>query len=313
MSRSRAFIFRIEPMTTDEWNNVVELKECAAIEYLCASIDSMCINGFIRFKHAKLQSYVIKLFKGKAILKPESNNDAQIKSMCESGKKFFEHGIIPKNVRPKPSESELKEALTTQQHMIENLTSQITEICKTVALNNPISVNNINITNNNTNNVKFNLNFFLNEQCKDAMNITEFSNTIPIGIDDVMYFKNHKHVDAITRIVEKAFTEMDVTKRPIHCTDLKRETLHVKNDNKWINDQSKALTTKAFETITNRSLRGMALWRHANPDHAESEAKKNEYAILMRNMIGGTTEKQIEDNQAQFVRNISRLTHIQKR
>ncbi len=211
------------------------------------------------------------------------------------------------------------------------MTKQIANICMAIAKNNPLNVgdnnnnttnnnnntiNNTNsgntITNNTTNNNKFNLKFFLNEQCKDAMDITEFAKTIPIGLDEVMLFKRLGHTEAVTRIIENAYNGMEITKRPMHCTDPKRETLYVKNEERWTNDETKEITEKAIGTIASRSFRQLSLWKTANPGHDEDEDKMTEYAVLVKQLLGGLTDKQMEENKKTIIRNLSRITHLKR-
>ncbi len=124
-----------------------------------------------------------------------------------------------------------------------------------------------------------------------------------------MYFKTHSHADSITRIIENALNGMEITKWPIHCTDLKRETLHVKEDDKWINDKTKQVTGKAIQAVASRSFKGINMWKDANPDYSESEDLKTEYAVLVKNLLGANRE---EENKDKIIRNISRITHLDK-
>lgn len=223
--------------------------------------------------------------------------------------------------------------VSSQSEMVGQITSEITKqiasICEAIAKNNPLisgdtvshSGNTHNTTNNTTNhttnnnttnNNKFNLKFFLNEQCKDAMDITEFAKTIPIGLDEVMLFKRLGHTEAVTRIIENAYNDMEITKRPMHCTDPKRETFYVKNEEKWTNDETKAITEKAISTVASRSFRQLSLWKTANPGHEEDGEKMTEYAVLVKQLLGGITDKQIEEYNKTIIRNLSRVTHLKR-
>lgn len=89
---------------------------------------------------------------------------------------------------------------------------------------------------NNTNN--FNLNIFLNEKCKDALNISDFIRSLKITLDDLMYTKNKGLVEGITNVMIKGLRQLDIYKRPIHCTDTKRETMYIKDCEKWEKDDN---------------------------------------------------------------------------
>jgi hypothetical protein len=190
---------------------------------------------------------------------------------------------------------------------------QIMELCITIAKNTPTTTNIINATNNNNNtNNSFNLNFFLNEQCKDAMDIFEFVKGIHINLDDIMMFKNVSHAEGVTRIFDKAYKDVELQKRPIHCTDVKRETLYVRNEDKWINDETKKLIERAMDLLSNRSFRELYQWKNANPGYMESEDLMTEYSIIMRNLLGGRTDNEIEENHKKFIRNIARTAQVDK-
>jgi hypothetical protein len=127
-----------------------------------------------------------------------------------------------------------------------------------------------------------------------------------------MLFKRMPHTDAVTRIIENAYNGMDITKRPMHCTDSKRETFYVKSEEKWMNDETKEITEKAIGTVASRSFRQISLWKTANPGHEEDEEKMTEYAILIKGLLGGLTDKQIAENNRTIIRNLSRITHLKR-
>ena len=183
---------------------------------------------------------------------------------------------------------------------------QITNLCMTIAKNTPTTIMN-NTTHNN-----FNLNVFLNEYCKDAVNIFDFVKSIQIELQDVILFKKIGHVEAVTQIFDNAYKNLEVKKRPMHCTDVKRETLYVKNDNKWVNDESKEISRKAMETISEKSFNKLKLWKEANPDYMTDDDKKQEYTLIMKQLIGGSSNRESDENIKKIIKNISRNTQINK-
>ena len=114
---------------------------------------------------------------------------------------------------------------------------KLTEQLSNNAKNNTINNNSNNTTNNNsnntTNNNTFNLNFFLTNTCKDAMNINEFIESIEVSIEDLKYLGKNGYVDGISKLIIDKLQQIDVTKRPLHCSDLKREIIHLKDNNEW--------------------------------------------------------------------------------
>lgn len=189
---------------------------------------------------------------------------------------------------------------------------QITNICKTIAKSTPVNTYNCNTNNHNTVNNKFNLNIFLNEHCKDALNLVDFAKSIQIKLEDVLLYKKLGHAEAVSEIFDKAYKNLDVNQRPMHCTDIKRETLYVKNDDKWVNDTTKELSEKAIDIISNNSFREFKQWKDANPDYLTDEAKKLEYMIIMKHIMGGSSDREVDDNARKIIRNFSKNTHLDK-
>jgi hypothetical protein len=331
----RSFTFHILRCNKKDWNVIENFKTKSDCEFLCACKDNRQIMGYVRFTYTKPQTTVENYFEKRAIVLIDKKNDEYFRELYMNEKNYIEYdkrAVVASEETEAKKDDLIKHLIENQtmltKHMMDNqtvMTKQIADICMTIAKNNPISeasvqtnshntITNNNNSNNNTtnNNVKFNLKFFLNEQCKDAMDITEFAKTIPIGLDDVMMFKSLGHTEAVTKIIEKAYNGMEITKRPIHCTDAKRETMYVKNENKWTNDETKALTEKAIDTVANRSFRHLSLWKTANPDHSESEDKKTEYAVLVKQLLGGTSERASSENKRKIIRNLTRITYLDR-
>jgi hypothetical protein len=169
-----------------------------------------------------------------------------------------------------------------------------------------------NIVVNNTNNNQFNLNFFLNEQCKDAINIIDFVKGIHLDMKDFLLYGKLGYSEAISHIFKKEMEKIDLTKRPLHCTDIKRETLYVRNNNQWQNDETKEITDNAIETLSNRNYIQMIRWKDENTDYAESPEKYNNYLMLMKELIGGRTDQEQETNLKRVVKNIAAFTFVDK-
>ena len=148
---------------------------------------------------------------------------------------------------------------------------QIIELAKNQSITN-------NTTNNNTtNNTQFNLNFFLNETCKDAMNITDFVNSLQVQIADLEKTGKIGYVEGISGIFLRGLRELDYTMRPIHCTDLKRETVYVKDENSWEkDDEEKAKLKLAIQRVARKNMRTLPKWQEENPDFRILDTKEND-------------------------------------
>ena len=188
----------------------------------------------------------------------------------------------------------------------------IMELIKKDSTNNTINSNN-NINSNNINN-SFNLQFFLNEQCKDALNIGEFVDSIKMQLSDLETFGHTGYVEGVSKILIKNLNELDTFKRPIHCSDLKREVLYIKDDDKWLKeDANKNMIKKAIKDVANKNIRQIPEWMKKHPDCKQSDSKKNDQylKIVMNAMSGGSNEEQ-SSNIEKIIKNITKTVIIDK-
>ena len=149
-----------------------------------------------------------------------------------------------------------------------------------------------NTTNNTMNN--FNINLFLNEQCKDALNIMDFVNSLTIELADLERTGTHGFADGISNIFVKAIQNLDITKRPIHCTDLKREVLYVKDNETWDKDsEDKQKIKTAIHTLKQNNIRKISDWVQQNPESQEMNNPKNDIYMNMLHENTGNQDKSI--------------------
>jgi len=148
-----------------------------------------------------------------------------------------------------------------------------------------------NITNNNKN--KFNINFFLNEKCKDAMNITDFVSSLKLTLQDLEKTAELGYVKGLTNIIVNGLNELDVYKRPIHCSDVKRETLYIKDNNVWEKEnEEKQKLKKAIKHISIRNAKQVGEWTKENKGYDNSSDKKNnKYLKIVSEANGGEPEE----------------------
>ena len=168
------------------------------------------------------------------------------------------------------------------------------------------------VTNHTTNN--FNINFFLNEQCKDALNIMDFVSSLQLQLKDLEDTGKIGYVEGISKIFIRGIKELDIYKRPIHCSDLKRETLYIKDQDIWEKeDKDKTRIKKAIKFVGSKNIQQIPIWIEQNPQCKNSDSKKNdEYMDLIVNaMIGSTPEEQL-DNINKIIKNVSKEVFIDK-
>jgi len=140
-----------------------------------------------------------------------------------------------------------------------------------------------NITHTNSHNKAFNLNFFLNETCKNAMNITDFVESIKLQLSDLENVAKIGYVEGISKIIIKNLNALDVTERPVHCSDSKRDTMYVKDEDKWEKEsENNHKVLKAIEDIANKNSKMVKEWKTKNPECASSKSHKADvYSHIM--------------------------------
>lgn len=182
----------------------------------------------------------------------------------------------------------------------QELTNQIVELSKHSPNNMASSNSTTNYYNNNNTNTinnKFNLQFFLNEKCKDALNISDFVDSLKITLHDLENLGSDGFVDGISRIFVKGLKQLDICKRPIHCSDLKREIMYIKNDdNSWEkeNDEKENLKN-AIKQIADKNIKIIPEWKKANPECKDGESKKNDQYMNIINESMGTVSKEEDE------------------
>ena len=146
------------------------------------------------------------------------------------------------------------------------------------------NTNNNNCNNTNNTNNTFNLNIFLNEKCKDALNMSEFIDTLKITIEDLLFSKTNGISRGVTDVMIKGLKQLDIYKRPIHCTDAKRDIMYIKDEDKWKKDNNHDMMKDAIVRIADKERTALQRWAKENPDWIETERKQIEYLTMMRSI-----------------------------
>jgi len=171
-----------------------------------------------------------------------------------------------------------------------------------------------NITNNTTinNTNHFNLNVFLNEHCKDAMNLHTFLNDLVITVEDYEQTGKIGYVENISRILINGLKQLDVYKRPIHCTDIKRETIYIKENDKWDKDNEKnEKIIGVVETIAERNLKTFPKWAALHPNHRELDSADNKKCLeLYKAALGSESQEDLGKEHHKIVKNVLKTVTI---
>ena len=255
---------------------------------------------------------------------------------CHCGKKYKERSGLWRHkklcVNPEPlkidtnlviellkqnKEKELndKEMMMTILKENSELKTMILDMCKTMtATASSGTTNNNNTINNNTTNNNFNLNVFLNETCKDALNLADFVSSLQVKLKDLEETAKIGYTEGVSRIFINGLNELEVNMRPIHCSDAKRETLYIKNDDKWTKeDPDKTNITKAVKKVSNKNIQQIFEWQKKYPDYKDPESKQNDkYLEMLSGVMGGSTDDEQSKNLDKIIRNITKEVIIDK-
>ena len=245
--------------------------------YECAFCDFECYKNSDWLRHITTRKHKNQQKSTENQQKTLQNETIIYECLC--GKNYKERSGLWRHRKKCPvtpndliSEDIVLQLLTQNKQLQE----QIIEICKDKSITN----NTINNSNNNSHNKTFNLQVFLNETCKDAMNLTDFVNSLHIDLADLENVGKNGFVAGISSIILKNLKALDYTLRPVHCSDHKREVIYVKDANEWFNDskeepQNQKLK-KAIKQIAHKNICMIPEWKTKYPDCVYSESKKSD-------------------------------------
>ena len=182
-----------------------------------------------------------------------------------------------------------------------------------------LSENGINNTNTNhsynttnSHNKAFNLNFFLNETCKEAMNIGEFVDSLKMELSDLERVGEKGYIEGITSIIVKNLKALDITKRPVHCTDKKRETIYIKDDNKWEKDEDKSHMHKLIKRVVSKNMKLFSKFKDKHPDCMTYHSKfGDQYHKIVYESMGGKGDNDFEKNE-KIIKNVLKEVVVDK-
>jgi hypothetical protein len=244
-----------------------------------------------------------KIYKHKPSL---YNHKRKCTFVCEESKPVFTNVVPNNDSMIDASNNTMILELIKQNNtiLLENkeLKSLIIDLASKVG-----STNNTYISNN-----SFNLNLFLNETCKDAISMTDFIQNIEIQLKELENIGNNGYINGVTDIITSRLKQLDITKRPVHCTDLKRETLYIKDENTWNKDNENEKMRKMITKIANKSYKSIIRWREEYPECKDPENDKYDFCIkMMRNTLGEIGDEQLKLDD-KVIKNIAKLVIVDK-
>lgn len=165
----------------------------------------------------------------------------------------------------------------------------------------------------NNNNNKISINVFLNERCKNAMNLNDFLDGIKISLEDLEYTNEHGYVKGVSNIFTKYLTDMKATERPIHCSDMKRMQFYIKDENIWNKDDRNNKIDRSIQKITNKAFFELKKWEEAHPGYDEVNSSENvQWLMMIQKLSGCGSDNICEKNKENIRKNISTLLSIRE-
>ena len=286
-------------------------KHCDICDFTCSK-QSNYTTHLLTSKHIKRY----EMIQNCQYIKPEN---ATPKFKCQCGKIFtYNSGLWRHNKICKYSDTLIPDELTDKQLIMKLLQENaemrkaLVETCNKGQSN--LINNNSNNTNNNSHNKTFNLQFFLNETCKDAININDFVSSIQLQLTDLETTGRVGYVEGISKIILHKLNDMEQYHRPMHCSDIKREIMYIKDNDEWTKeDTAKPLLTRAIKIIANENIKKINEWKLKNPNCTDSDSKKNNtYLNIVSNAMSGASQEETNKNIGKIISNIVKETQIDK-
>jgi hypothetical protein len=283
-----------------------------ANNYYCEKCDYTCCKVYNWKKHLDTAKHTQETFGNDFVAKSGKNAEKYVCKNCE--KCFHTNSGLWKHSKSCICEyNKIENTANKKDELIDYLMKENKEIKELILeLAKKDSYNNCNNTIN-SHNKAFNLNFFLNETCKDAMNIMDFVDSIKLQLSDLEKVGELGYVEGISNIISKNLKELDVTQRPVHCTDKKRETIYIKDENKWEKeDEEKKKLRKVIRRVACKNQRLLPEFKKEHPDCGKYNSKfSDQYNKIVVESMGGPGDNDYEKEE-KIIRNISKNIIVDK-
>jgi hypothetical protein len=326
-------------------DNTIRILKKIDCKYHIFTFEKSIINGFLYFLNPRRENMIKRMFLNENVEFLEINDVIMNECYYKTNENYWEKGTYPSQGRKKqghkkenmeivimPEKQETSLNHSNNQSFNNELINQNTslleqnkEICKYLMKQNqelleeikelkqkPNITNNIEkIENKIENNKTFNINLFLNEECKNAITLGEFVNSLKIEDSDLFYAKDKGLSEAITKIFERGLKNYDINTRPLHCTDIKRDTVHIKEKAGWIREkgsESKSMKN-AIKQISNKNIEKLTQYINENPDYNNVQSNQYEDCLkMMRHILGA--EEDTDKTEKKIFKNISSCVYL---
>jgi hypothetical protein len=282
-----------------------------AVAFCCELCDYTCCKKFNWEKHL-LTSKHVKVTQGdkKVAKSSKKGQNPESNFICEyCDKEYSSRNGLWKHKKTCKD----KDNLSTEQLVLlmlqqnNKVQDALIEMSKQITTTNTNNNHSHNKTTNNNN--SFNLQFFLNDTCKNAMNITDFADSIKLQLSDLISIGELGYVDGISNIIVKTLNALDVTERPVHCADNKRKIMYIKDEDKWEKDDEDKKIRKFIKKIAFKNQKLFPQFKEKYPDYNDSDSKRsNQYStIVIESLADGD-----EDKENKIIKNISKAISVDK-
>uniref|UniRef100_A0A6C0IR50 C2H2-type domain-containing protein n=1 Tax=viral metagenome TaxID=1070528 RepID=A0A6C0IR50_9ZZZZ len=280
--------------------------ECKICDYIC------CLKQHY-VQHCKSKKHNL------LISNTNYNNSIEksVKHDCVCGKKYADRAGLWRHKKScsiiNPSSKNNNNNNNSNDDTIKELVGLMKEMVKNGIYSNN-TTNNTNTNSHNNINNTFNLKVYLNETCKNAMNLSEFIENIEPTMEELELTGREGYVKGISHIFSTRLDETSSEESPIHCTDGKREVFYIKENNVWNKeDEEKTLLIKALRQLSQKNIGAILKWKNLHPDCTESDSRKNDkFLKITFNAMPGSTQEECDNNYKKIISNMAKKTIIQK-
>jgi hypothetical protein len=297
--------------------NDADLGQKSAIGYLCEKCDYKCCKKYDWERHIMTQKHRND---DKKVTNDAEQGQQNITSQfkCSCGKTYkYRQGLavhkkkcqnLEENKESNVSDKEIIKLLIKENSEFKNM---ILDVVKSIQPCNN-TTNNVNTTNNN--NTTFNLQFYLNDTCKDAISLVDFVDSLKVQLDDLEETARLGYTEGVSRIIINGLNELEVCKRPIHCSDAKRETLYIKDQNEWTKeDPDKTHLSKAIKVVSKKNVQQIFEWQKKYPEYRDPESKQSDrYMEMICNTMDASSKEEQNKNMNKIIKNITKEVVIDK-
>jgi hypothetical protein len=250
--------------------------------------------------------------------KQENTDEGESEFICVCGKEYKHRQGLWRHKKKCPEKVASINVIQDQTELVQYLMKENSEFKQLMIEQNnkmiELAKNSGHHNHINSHNKTFNLQVFLNETCKNAINISDFINQLQVSITDLEETGKLGFTEGISKIFINGLKGIDIPDRPLHCSDLKRETIYIKNNNEWTKDSDEnLLLVNAIKQVSNKNMKQITEWQKVNPEYKDSSSKINDrYLKIVSESMSGSSKDECDKNYKKIIKNIAKETVIDK-